>query len=28
VEDSYLEPWSVTVIARHTTAIQVVFIVP
>lgn len=28
VEDSYLEPWSVTVTARHATAIQVVFIVP
>jgi hypothetical protein len=28
VADSYLEPWSVTVTARHTTAIQVVFIVP
>lgn len=28
VEDSYLEPWSVTVTARHTTATQVVFIVP
>jgi hypothetical protein len=28
VQDSYLEPWSVTVTARHTTAIQVVFIVP
>jgi hypothetical protein len=28
VQDSYLEPWSVTITARHTTAIQVVFIVP
>jgi hypothetical protein len=28
VQDSYLEPWSVTVAAGHATAIQVFFIVP